>query len=595
MIYASYLTGEDDPVTAMKRLLNVLLPRLQDQYRAFVHIDKNQVLVQAEASRERWALGKPLSLLDGVPIAVKDMIAVKGYKTTDGSEAKSGEMAEAAAVDADLVLRFKRLGAIILGTTTMTEGGVTPLGYCAFEKGPFNPFGSGMSRADIEHWQEGSTKCNSVLSSWEKDIRAKSFPSRNGNAAAAYAPVQVTNKLQRKGTGKLAEDVDFLVPWPFSRTAYEFCTNEYSQNESSHTAPPKQTVHYSGGSSSGSAVAVALGLCPIAIGFDGGGSIRIPSAWSGIVGLATTFGRLEHQHTYSTMIKGGPMAASVADAAIGYLAMTIPRSMIMDFPIVNPRNELNLPEMHFYTDLYANAKGLPQPHISGYLSDSPKMKTQSATRIGIFRAHFEDIEDAEIVERCYAALELLETRQDIEVVEIEIPNLAWFRLAHASRITAEFAQEWDTIVSTQGSKVEANTRITVTLGQTMNGNELLAIDRLRRYLFDFVRRAIFGPNGKQIDAIVSPVLPMVAPQMPASSKDFFELGESNVALVVEMMKFIFLANFVGLPGISLPIGYSTNKAGSDQSLSMPISLQLVGAHWAEHKLLGLAGWLEAQL
>jgi Asp-tRNA(Asn)/Glu-tRNA(Gln) amidotransferase A subunit family amidase len=56
----------------------------------------------------------------------------------------------------------------------------------------------------------------------------------------------------------------------------------------------------------------------------GGGSIRIPAAWNGVVGLATTFGRLGFEKRHgSTMIKGGPIAATVDDAAIAYMAMVI--------------------------------------------------------------------------------------------------------------------------------------------------------------------------------------------------------------------------------------------------------------------------------
>jgi len=85
---------------------------------------------------------------------------------------------------------------------------------------------------------------------------------------------------------------------------------------------PWNASFYSGGSSSGSAVAVALGICPVAVGFDGGGSIRIPSAMSGVYGLAVTFGRIPFERvTPSTMIKSGPIAISSADAALAYTLM----------------------------------------------------------------------------------------------------------------------------------------------------------------------------------------------------------------------------------------------------------------------------------
>ena len=105
-----------------------------------------------------------------------------------------------------LVARLRELGAIIFGTTVMVEGGVSPLGYNAMWKGPFNPY---------------------------------------------------------------------------------------------------STSRFSGGSSSGSAVSVATGLVPAAIGFDGGGSIRVPCAMSGLHGLGGTFGRIpfDADSVHSTMIK----------------------------------------------------------------------------------------------------------------------------------------------------------------------------------------------------------------------------------------------------------------------------------------------------
>jgi Asp-tRNA(Asn)/Glu-tRNA(Gln) amidotransferase A subunit family amidase len=182
--------------------------RLQPDYAPFSADPLwDEMRAEAAAATERYASygTGPLSIWDGVPVAFKDMIPIKGYVVGDGSAYRAHD--PAAAKDDILVLRFRELGAVILPPTAMTEGGTTPLGYSVHNKGPFNP---------------------------------------------------------------------------------------YNKN------------HYSGGSSGGSAVAVALGLTPVAIGFDGGGSIRTPASLSGIVGLATGYGRFPFSSQYtSTMIKAG--------------------------------------------------------------------------------------------------------------------------------------------------------------------------------------------------------------------------------------------------------------------------------------------------
>ena len=140
---------------------------------------------------------------------------------TDGSAAN---MNNANSTKDDLLVkRFRDLGAIILPPTSMTEGGVTAVGYSTHVRGPFNPYDVG---------------------------------------------------------------------------------------------------YYSGGSSGGSAVAVALGICPVAIGFDGGGSIRTPASLSGVFGLATGYGRFPlDSHKQGTLIKSGPFARNIADVALAYAVL----------------------------------------------------------------------------------------------------------------------------------------------------------------------------------------------------------------------------------------------------------------------------------
>jgi Asp-tRNA(Asn)/Glu-tRNA(Gln) amidotransferase A subunit family amidase len=293
-------------------------------FRIFSEIHHDDVLQQAKASDARFKEGKALSIFDGVPIAFKDMMDIRDYHHYNGQN--PAEMYSAyywiAKEDDVQVARFRALGAIIMGSTIMTEGGVTPVGYNAHFRGPVSAY------------------------SWNR---------------------------------------------------------------------------YSGGSSSGSAVAVATGLIPLAIGFDGGGSIRLPATMSGVHGLATGLGRCPFSHYYSsTMIKVGPLAATASDIALAYAVMS------KDEP------------GHFYSQLYdGEAEGLPFPHLSGFSN----IQDLSDLRIGIFPEWFND-SSSHVRSYLYSVIDFLKEK-GVTFIDINIPHLEEIRFAHGTKIVAEFAMGFD--------------------------------------------------------------------------------------------------------------------------------------------------------
>mmetsp|Transcript_14535 Transcript_14535/g.24120 ORF Transcript_14535/g.24120 Transcript_14535/m.24120 type:complete len:438 (-) Transcript_14535:188-1501(-) len=390
------------------------------------------------------------------------MISIKNHSVCNGQHPTS---CQAKNDDDPIVQRFRDAGAIILGSTIMTEGGVTPLGYSAHYQGP----------------------------------------------CSAYSP-----------------------------------------------------FHYSGGSSSGSAVAVAAGLVPVAIGFDGGGSIRIPASMSGLHGLGGTFGRIANSHTTSTMIKAGPLTTSALDAALAY-------------EVIAP----NL-EGHFYSELYGSS-GLPPPHTK----DFDRVQDLSDVRLGFFEEWFFD-SDPRVADMCRQSLAALEARGAV-LVPISIPHLHWLALAHSMKISSEFALGFDYEYHHEFELLEANSKVTVGIGKTWTAMEVLVAEKLRRYAFDYLTKEIFG--ALEVTAIVNPTIGVLPPRMSPAAK---VSGESNSPLVVELMKYIFLGNLVGLPGHSVPVGYVADSVPGSNSTGplLPVGLHLLGDHWSEHKLLRVAHALD---
>eukprot|EP00667_Euglena_gracilis_P010330 EG_transcript_10523 len=345
----AYRSGRLTPSAAVRRLLAGM--KELEGFKMWMEVLEEDLLEQAAASDERFAQSRPLSWLDGVPVAIKDMLDVKGYRIRGGTMC---EDCPRAAKDCTIAARFRAAGALIVGTTIMTELGVTPVG-------------------------------------WNANLKA--------------------------------------------------------------TVNPYNTSHYPGGSSSGSGVAVATGLVPIAIGVDGGGSIRIPSSMCGIFGLAATFGRipLDELALGTTMMHVGPMTATVRDAAYTY-ALLAPE----------PEGPGPIP----------GAVGLPPPHLHGFNN----IDDLSDVVLGIFWDHFEDA-DPEIVAQSREAVKFLQGR-GATVVNISIPSLQWLSYAHGIAISCEFSATFDAAFHAK-APFEANTQVQLAIGNAITAKEFVAANRLR--------------------------------------------------------------------------------------------------------------------
>ncbi|KAK9834816.1 hypothetical protein WJX81_000884 [Elliptochloris bilobata] len=325
---------------------------------------------------------------------------------------------------------------------------------------------------------------------------------------------------------------------------------------------PYNPSHLTGGSSSGSAAAVSAGLCPFAIGTDGGGSVRIPASFCGLVGLMPTFGRdaaptASSPPSCHTVGVTGQLGASVADTLLLYAgsanAGTLADCAGAPQPLAVPRA---LPSG-------AAAAGAP-PALSGL-------------RLGLFREWFEDA-DAEIVAMCHRAVALMVDR-GAEVVELAVPELELARVAHVVIIGAEMALAHRPAVAVPALRRQMNKDIRVNLdvSKQFSATDYLQANALRT-------RAIQHCKGvfKKVDLLVTPAAAVTAPIIHPQD---LKCGASDLTLLSAVMRFATLANLVGLPAISLPVGQDTT--------GLPVGLQLMGPAWSESQLLRVGAVLEA--
>jgi aspartyl-tRNA(Asn)/glutamyl-tRNA(Gln) amidotransferase subunit A len=318
---------------------------------------------------------------------------------------------------------------------------------------------------------------------------------------------------------------------------------------------PRNPAHIAGGSSGGSAAAVAGGLCYAAIGTDTAGSIREPAALCGCVGLKPTYGRVSARGVIPlswSLDHVGPLTATVADAAIvlqaiaGYDALDIAST--------------NVPVMDYFSSLHESVKNL---------------------RIGIPGAHFYDDLDDEVRAAIEQAFATIETCRDsrprlsgratldpliTEIKEVHIP-VPTDRTVQAAE---SFAYHGENVARTPDLYQPE------TLRRIRSGEKIPAAEYIqrRRELDEQRRRAheIFA----DVDLFITPTTPIPAPKIADLKKDPAALRPAELILLRNTRPF----NVWGLPAISVPCG--ATKAG------LPIGLQIVGPPWREDWVLALA-------
>ena len=310
---------------------------------------------------------------------------------------------------------------------------------------------------------------------------------------------------------------------------------------------PYDPAHYTGGSSSGPAAAVAAGLCPVSIGADGGGSIRTPASLCGVVGLKATYGRIS-EHGAAPLCSSvghvGPFGATAEDTLLGYAAMAGPDPL--------------------------DAWSLGQPGVDLHGLD-PDL---TGVTLGVFTPWFEDAEP-DVVAACRRVLAAMQERGAV-VREVEIPDLDLARVSHLVTISSEMLDNMQRWLGDHRRDMGHDVRTSLALAESLSNLDYIRAQKGRTRTSDTFRRVL-----DEVDAVVTPTTGRTAPVIPA---DALPGGESDLTVLSALMRFVFPANLTGHPAISFPAGYDT--AG------LPVGMQAIGRPWGEMTLLRLAAAAE---
>jgi aspartyl-tRNA(Asn)/glutamyl-tRNA(Gln) amidotransferase subunit A len=345
-----------------------------------------------------------------------------------------------------------------------------------------------------------------------------------------------------------------------------------SSNETSWYGPvrnPWDPRKVPGGSSGGSAAAVAARIAPAATGTDTGGSIRQPAALTGITGFKPTYGRVSRYGMIafaSSLDQAGTLTLTVRDAAM----------LLAQMAGFDPRDSTSV--------------DTPVPDYLGALE-----QPLAGLKIGLLKEFFDKGLEEENGERVRDALRLFE-KLGARLIEVSLPNLPLSVPTYYVVAPAECSSNLSRFDATrfgyrcenpadlldlykrsrgEGFGDEVKRRImtgTYVLSAGYYDAYYLRAQKVRRMITDDFARAF-----QEVDVLMGPTTPTPA----------FDLGAKMDDPVTMYLNDIYTigANLAGLPGVSVPCGYQGG---------LPVGLQIIGPHFAEAKLLNVAHWYQRE-
>ncbi|GAB4558180.1 MAG: Asp-tRNA(Asn)/Glu-tRNA(Gln) amidotransferase subunit GatA [Haliangiales bacterium] len=446
--------------------------RVDDHIGAYLTVDGEAALRQADACDAALARGETPGPLAGVPIALKDLLVTEGLHTTAGSRILEGWIPP---YDGTAVARLRQAGAVILGKLNLDE------------------FAMGSSN---EH------------------------------------------------------------------SAYRACKN------------PWDLERVPGGSSGGSAAAVASFQCAAALGTDTGGSIRQPAALCGVVGLKPTYGRVSRYGVIafaSSLDQVGPMTRTVEDSAL--LCEVIAG--------VDPRDATSIPT--------------PVPRYRDALADASDL---SGLRIGLPREYFAADADATILDAIDRARAVY-SQLGAELVDVSLPHSehalpTYYLLAPAEassnlarydgvRFGARQARPGQSLLDmyreTRGAGFGPEVKRRIMLGTFALRAGYYDAYYLRAQKVRALIARDFARAFERVDLLLSPTTPSVAFRLGEKTRDPLDMYRADI--------FTLGCNLAGLPGISVPCGLSDD--------GLPIGMQLLARPLDELRLIRAARAYEREV
>jgi aspartyl-tRNA(Asn)/glutamyl-tRNA(Gln) amidotransferase subunit A len=469
-LVAKLAQGEATSRAATQACLDQI-ERVDGRLRAFISYDAADALAQAEAADRALAAGQTHAQrpLLGVPLGIKDVIAVKGQPLNCGSRILGKFVSP---YDATVIERLKAAGAVVFG------------------------------RLNMDEFAMGSSTENSAF--------------------------QVTRN-----------------PWDLSRVA--------------------------GGSSGGSAAAVAADECIAALGSDTGGSIRQPASFCGCVGLRPSYGRVSRYGLVayaSSLDQIGCFGKEVRDAA----------AVLEVLSGLDPRDSSSVPQ--------------PVPQYTSILTGDIR-----GLKLGLAREYMVGGLDPEVKRAIDSAVKQL-AQLGAEVVEVSLPHTDYAVAAYYIVATAEAsanlarfdgirygarvegADPIELYGKTRGAGFGPEVKRRIILGTYVLSSGYYDAYYLRAQKVRTLIRNDFLRAFEKVDAIVTPVCPTPAFQVGEKSDDPLQMYLSDI--------FTISCNLAGICGMSVPCGFTAAQPPPEPRPKLPIGLQLLGKPFGEEIILKLA-------